>query len=75
MSAELFEDPEQEKNNQYVKILETRVENLRAHFDSVQIVATRFNENGSTTLYDAGDGNWFARYGSLKDWVRKQERE
>lgn len=61
---------------------------LSEHFDSVQIFVTR-HESGrldGTIRCELGAGNWFARYGQVKDWVtyteertradvRKEERE
>lgn len=42
--------------------------------DSVQIVGTmtcqKFN---GTVSYSVGGGNYFARYGAVKSWVKQQE--
>lgn len=55
-------------------------------FDSLQIVATALEVDGTTTRYPAGHGNWHARMGSLRqtlvlddedtrEWVRKRNAE
>ena len=48
---------------------------LGEYFDAVHIFCTRdepATENG-TVFVDAGCGNWYARYGQVKDWILKQE--
>lgn len=49
------------------------VDELIEHFDSVQILVTRVETgelNGTVTL-SLGAGNWYARYGQVKDWMIK----
>lgn len=45
---------------------------LTEHFDSVQIIVTVRNEDGTTGLFAVGNGNIYARYGSVRDWLRDQ---
>lgn len=48
---------------------------LGEHFDSVHIFATRHEpatENG-TVAVQRGVGNWFARYGQVREWVLKRD--
>jgi hypothetical protein len=49
-------------------------EQLGEHFDTVQIFVTRFDPEDGTTNIDWGSGDWFARYGKVKQWVLKEER-
>lgn len=44
------------------------------HADSVQVLIT-FSENGVTRSYENGRGNWFARYGQMRQWVIKEEEK
>jgi hypothetical protein len=51
------------------------IEILGEHFDSVQIFATRHE---STTLdgtlsITKGTGNYFARYGQIREWILEQD--
>lgn len=54
------------------RIVKSHVAQLSEHFDSVQIVCTKQHEGG-TIVVPYGEGNWFARYGSVKEWVVKRE--
>lgn len=48
---------------------------LGEHFDSVQIIVT-VNEpttESGTLIYQAGTGNWFARFGSVREWLINQD--
>lgn len=49
------------------------VQTLMEHFDTVQIFASRYEieseRNGETTEIAYGDGNWFARFGQVKEWI------
>lgn len=42
---------------------------LSEHFDSVQIICTRRDKSGGTPLTHAGKGNWYAREGSVREWL------
>lgn len=54
------------------RIVKSHAVQMSEHFDSVQVICTKSHENG--TLHVAwGEGNWFARYGSVKEWVVKRE--
>ena len=44
------------------------------HFDSVQILATR-EDGGSTRSYAAGRGNYYARRGSVEEWLTREQEE
>lgn len=56
------------------KLVEKAVQDLCEHFDSVQIYATSQTEKGALK-FSWGAGNWFTRYGQVKEWiVREEER-
>lgn len=59
------------------ELLRKHVEQLGEHFDAVTILCTRHEpetEDGTIQISD-GCGNWFARYGQIREWiVRAEER-
>ena len=63
------------KDQPEVEIVRRAVLSLGEHFDPVQIFVTRSEECGKqlTTNINLGSGNWFARYGQVKEWVVKEE--
>jgi hypothetical protein len=46
-------------------------EALSEHFDTVHIFATRHEpgQEGGTVNLSWGNGNWFARYGQISNWL------
>jgi hypothetical protein len=49
---------------------------LGEHFDCVQIFASRHEdkyESDGTVNVAYGDGNWFARYGQVVEWMIRQD--
>ena len=54
------------------KLLRNAVTKLREHFDSVQIVASRFDNDGSTR-HEYGDGSWYERLGLLRSLTNRME--
>jgi hypothetical protein len=50
---------------------------LGEHFDTVQIFVTRHEagkEDGTVNV-NYGSGNWFARYGQVKEWVLRRDED
>jgi hypothetical protein len=39
----------------------------------VQIIATYRNSEGLTGLHHHGVGNWYAREGSVREWIKVQD--
>ncbi len=60
------------KINEQVEIVKSHTAQLSEHFDSVQIFCTKHTNNGTTNI-KMGSGDWFARYGLCKYWVKQQE--
>jgi pimeloyl-CoA synthetase len=56
------------------KIICSHAAQLAEHFDSVQIICTRFDPQEGTTPYAAGEGNGYARIASTKEWVKRYEK-
>lgn len=50
--------------------LQQHIDQLADHFDSVQIFATRHEagEKEGTINIQLGAGNWFTRYGQVREW-------
>jgi len=50
--------------------LKAALEMLEPHFDAVQILATRYDHTGGTTVRaELGTGNWYARRGHAQEWM------
>lgn len=69
----MSEDPKRDAD---VKLVSDICDQLIEHFDTVQIFCTRHEsgERDGTTHISRGNGNWFARYGQIKDWVTTEEQ-
>lgn len=52
--------------------LVTHVNALLRRFDAVQVFVTRQEPDGTTFLHH-GRGNWFARFGQVRLWLRRAE--
>lgn len=52
------------------------LQDLGEHFDSVMIFCTRHegDDRGSARVAK-GTGNWYARYGQVREWLVKEEEE
>lgn len=55
-----------------LRILRSHTAQLSEHFDSVEIFVTR-KHPGGTINAEHGDGNWYARYGQVRQWVISEE--
>jgi len=57
-----------------VKMINKHLDTLIEHFDSVQIFATRQSSHNDGTVHiNIGRGNYFARYGQIKEWIIVEE--
>jgi hypothetical protein len=54
-------------------LLQGAASTLAEHYDSVQIIATYRNSEGLTGLHHHGVGNWYAREGSVREWIKVQD--
>ena len=55
------------------RLLEASAARLMEHCDSVQIFVTKHDGGAETTeSYHWGLGNWYARYGMVREWVEKE---
>ncbi len=63
-------------NNDLLQKLKNICDELNPYFDSVQIFTTKHEGNKTgTTEMNWGVGNWFARYGQIKQWVDKNSQD
>lgn len=62
---------------QQIAILKKAVHDLGEHFDSVQIFVTIHQpaEVGGTMHAAAGVGNWYARFGQIREWLIRTEED
>jgi len=66
---------EQNKNPDFIRVIQA-VNALAEHFDCVEILVSR-HENGvanGTMHISYGAGNWFARYGQVRQWLIQQDQ-
>jgi hypothetical protein len=73
----MSDENESESEPEDMRIMRQHVEQLGEHFDSVQIFATRHEagiEDGTVSC-NLGSGNWFARYGQVKEWLVKRDEQ
>lgn len=57
------------------KRVEEHLAQLGEHFDTVTILVTKHDgssEDGTLKIV-RGQGNWFARYGQMIEWIRTQD--
>jgi hypothetical protein len=50
------------------------LEVLSEHFETTHIFCTRY-EDGGTIGIQKGTGNWFARYGQIREFLLKEDEE
>ena len=72
----MSEDSQKEQEQADLKMCQDAVSKLIDHFDSVQIFATRHDPSvmDGTVNVNTGLGNWFTRYGQVKLWVKREEK-
>lgn len=66
-------DEDQEQAD--MAIVQKQVDALGEHFDTVQIFVTRYesHKTGGTMNINLGTGNWFTRFGQVKEWGVRQD--
>lgn len=52
---------------------ESTARRLSEHFDSVQILVSVLEADGSTRMHMAGSGNWYARRGMAQMFVESDQ--
>lgn len=62
-----------EQRDKKLELIKNQVAVLMGSFDSVQIFCTKFEGGEDTSHYTFGNGNWFSRYGQVREWVLYEE--
>jgi hypothetical protein len=71
-----LQDSDDAQDERDTAVLKSHIARLMEHFDSVQIFVTRHeNATGRTCGKRRGDGNWYARFGTVREWVTQQEEQ
>lgn len=55
------------------ELLTRAIDNIREHFDDVQVFATRVDENGLTESMTRGKGNFYARLAMADEFVSRSK--
>lgn len=61
------------QREQDMERLKEATEKLLEFFDNVQVFATRYDGKDGTVSAKYGGGNWFARYGQVREWLIKED--
>ena len=62
------------KTKELEDLVDRKIRELIEHCDSVQIfITTRPEGTDLTESIDRGAGNWYARFGQVKEWVVAKE--
>ncbi len=61
-------------NDTDLKLLERAVAQLGEHFDTVRIIATKY-EDGKSWSCSYGNGNWYGQLGSVREWMTLRDEE
>lgn len=64
------------------KLVESALDHIGEHAESVRIFVTYPNDNSETTAYTSGRGNFYAQLGQIAEWqtrmnelAKRQERD
>lgn len=61
-------------NDEDIARVEKALDSLADFFETVHIFVTRHSsDNEGTVGVTRGSGNWYARYGQVKEWALRQE--
>ena len=60
------------EDHEVPKYLTRRVSELMEHFDTVQIFTSKYR-NGDTSSFSFGAGNWNARDGQVRQWIKAND--
>lgn len=64
-----------EQRDKKLELIKNQCRVLLESFDTVQIFCSKFEgkPDDNTSHYTYGNGNWFARYGQIKEWTIYEE--
>lgn len=66
--------PEDDKD---VALVDERIQALFERFDTVQVMVTRYDQDGGTDMLSLcrGKGNFYARLGQVTSWLTKVDED
>lgn len=65
---------EEQRAQQLSDALKRHADQLSEFFTSVQIVCTSLEPDGATRRFEKGSGDYYARMGAVRDWLRASDR-
>ena len=65
----------EESEREISELVDQCVARLMEHCDAVQIFVSVQDKDDKTSVYRGGRGNYFARLGMVKEWVRDQTED
>lgn len=68
-------DAEDNQADKDIERVRKHTSQLSEFYDTAQIIVTKLKSNGSTRRIAQGSGNWYARYGSVKEWITEVEEK
>ena len=73
MSEEVSQ--EQKENQELFERLRLSAIHLKeqAQLDTVHVFATKRVLGRKTMIYDVGEGDWYARYGQVREWLLQED--
>jgi len=67
-------DDDDEMRRKDLGAIEAHAMQLSEQFDAVEIICTRDNGKKNGTVHvSSGVGNWYARYGAVRAWLKSEE--
>lgn len=55
-------------------IIQSHIAQMAEHFDTVQVIVTRYCPQSGTTMNGLGEGNYYARIASAEAWVKQAKK-
>jgi len=58
-----------------MEMLDKHCNALAEHFDSVQVLVSRLNPDGTTQAFVRGSGNWYARQAVAREFITRAQAD
>ena len=65
----------EEFDNPETEIVQRHIDQLLEHFDTVHVFCTRHEPDKGTFNISRGDGNFFARFGQISEWITQSNEQ
>jgi hypothetical protein len=63
------------QRDEFAAHLHKVAKSLHEHVDSVRIICTISCPDGTSQMIARGAGNWYAQFGSCKEWIAREEEK